>query len=104
MHLTHNLYRTIFPLQHNLELGDEIRVDSHAPYLKIFDQLSPASSAGTLASPGAHFTTNTIAMDNDNDDIRSGSNDNSSSRSSYAKGNDQKSIDSGGVLNDDPFA
>eukprot|EP01032_Pedospumella_encystans_P013176 gene13176-15187_t len=90
--------------KHNLELGDEIRVDSHAPYLKIFDQLSPASSAGTLASAGAHFTTNSIAMDNDNDDIRSGSNDNSSSRSSYAKGNDQKSIDSGGVLNDDPFA
>jgi len=87
-----------------LELGDEIRVDSHAPYLKIFDQLSPATSAGSLASVGATFTASTIATNSDNDDIRTGSSDNSSSRSCYAKGNNQKSIDSGGVLNDDPFA
>jgi hypothetical protein len=26
--------------QHNLELGDEIRLDSHAPYVRLFDPIS----------------------------------------------------------------
>jgi hypothetical protein len=28
-------------VQHNLELGDEIRLDSHAPYVRLFDPISP---------------------------------------------------------------
>lgn len=28
-------------MQHNLELGDEVRLDSHAPYLRLFDPISP---------------------------------------------------------------
>lgn len=94
-----------------MELGDEIRVDSHAPYLKIFDQLTPASFANTPASVGAYFAGNAsskaaanIIVDSNHGGDESCSVDNSSSRSSYAKSNSQKSIDSGGVLNDDPFA
>lgn len=37
--------------QHNLELGDEIRLDSHAPYLRIFDPVTPATAAAT--TPGS---------------------------------------------------
>lgn len=39
---------TVF--QHNLELGDEIRVDSHAPYLRIFDPVTPATAAAATPS------------------------------------------------------
>lgn len=36
--------KLMFQMQHTLELGDEIRLDSHAPYLKIFDPILPSHS------------------------------------------------------------
>ena len=31
------VYFHVTVLQHQLELGDEIKIDGHAPFLKIFD-------------------------------------------------------------------